>query len=180
MSEQMELIPGFFVDPIPKPHVQVHRLMLATSLLVDGRLDTEPETFHPYLRNCFLAPDAGIVIAGTRCPRPLMLREVVDIANAVQRDAVVVRLGNPFKHGDVTFDVHMFGSECSNVAYRMWMPQPTGAAWLVPTAGEEIYIRLDPAGFDSGEHAPFADEFDRHRGLVWASEFLSVATKGWF
>jgi hypothetical protein len=79
MSEQFELVPDFYVDPIPEPHVQVRRLMLATSLLIDGHLDKEPERFHPHLRNCFIAPQAGIVIAGTRCPRPMMAREVANV-----------------------------------------------------------------------------------------------------
>lgn len=179
MSEQIELIPGFFVDPIPEPHVKVRRLMLATSVLTDGRLESRPETIHPDLRNCLFASEAGIVIVGTRCPRPLMLPELVDIGNVVQRDAIVVRLGGDSKN-DVTFDVYVFGAERADVAYRLWMPQPTGAPWLVPTAGEGRYIRFDPAGFDASEDAPFTDEFDRRRGLVWASEFLSVATQGWF
>lgn len=180
MSEQIELIPGFYVDPIPEPHIQMRRLMLATSMLIAGRLDTEPEDYHPYLRNCFLAPEARIVIAGTRCPRPLMLQALVDISNVAQHDAIVVRLGDPAKTGDVTFDIHVFGTGRADVAYRLWMPQPTGAAWLVPTAGENRFIRFDPAGFDVADDAPFSDAFDRRRGLVWASEFLSVATKGWF
>lgn len=180
MSEKIELIPGLFVDPIPEPHIQVRRLMLATSVLIDGRLDTEPEALHPNLRNCFFAPDARVVIAGTRCPRPLMLPELVDISNVVKCDAIVVRLGDPTKTGDVTFDIHVFGAGQADVAYRLWMPQPTGTAWLVPTAGEERFIRLDPAGFDVGDDAPFSDACDRHRGLAWASEFLGVATKGWF
>lgn len=180
MSEQVELVPGFYVDPIPQPNIHVRRLMLATAMLIDGHLDTEPQHFHPYLRNCFLAPRAGIVIAGTRCPRPLMTREVINVSKAVARDAIIVRLGDDWRAADVTFDVYQFGCDEPLLAYRLWMPQPTGLPWLIPSAGEGTFVRFDPDGLDIGDEPPFGSEFDRHRGLVWASEFIGITTKGWF
>lgn len=179
MLKPSEFVPGLILDPIPEPFIQVRRLMLATSMLIEGCLDTEPEHFHPHLRNCFLAPQAGIIIAGTRCARPLMTREIVNVGKAVERDALIVRLGDD-AGGRVTFDIHQSGNPKMMLAYRLWMPQPVGPAWLVPTAGEGAFVRFDPDGLDVGNEAPFADCFDRQRGLVWASEFLAVATKGWF
>lgn len=179
MKNQIEIVPGVFLDRIPEPNDQVRRLMLATAMLIDGFLDESPEHFHPSLHNTFLAPQAGIIIAGTRCPRPLLTREIVNVAKAVERDAIVVRLGD--EHGGrETFDIHQYGNPAMMMRYCLWMPQPTGAAWLIPTAGEDAFVRFDPHGFDVTDRPPFADCYDRHRGMVWASEFLSVANKGWF
>lgn len=180
MLKQVEFVPGLVVDPIPEPFIQVRRLMMATSMLIDGYVETKPEHVHPHLRNCFLAPQAGIIIAGTRCARPLLTREIINVGKAVERDAIVVRLGDDRDGDHVTFDVHPYGSDERMLGYRLWMPQPVGPAWLIPTAGEATFVRFDPHGIDISDEQPFADCFDRQRGLVWASQFMSVATKGWF
>jgi hypothetical protein len=62
----------------------------------------------------------------------------------------------------------------------MWMPRPSGAAWLIPSAGETRFLRLTPLGLQIVERAPFADADERRLGLIRGTEFLSVATKGWF
>jgi hypothetical protein len=109
-----------------------------------------------------------------------MSREIANVSKAVERDAVVVRLGDDRLRGGITFDFHQFGAEDPLFAYRLWMPQPIGPAYLVPTAGENLFVRFDPHGLEVRDEAPFTDDFDRHRGLTWGSAFLSVATKGWF
>lgn len=165
---------------IPEPHPTVRHLMLAMSLLIDGKVDVDPARNNPAAANCFELPAASLILAGTRCRRPLMVREVATVGRQVGRDAIVVRTGREFEPARISFDIHLLHGGLPLMGYRLWMPQPAGNAWLVPSTSEEPFIRLDPNGLDVGDCWPFVDEFDLHRGMVWANQYLSVATKGWF
>jgi hypothetical protein len=66
------------------------------------------------------------------------------------------------------------------LGYRLWMRQPLGSAWLVPTGAERTFIRLDGLGLELSPEAPFVDEIDAYRGLKAGAEYLSIAVKGWF
>lgn len=166
------------VDAIPEPPIHVQRLMLALTVAVDGFVDREPQDFHPALLNSFVMPQADVLVAGTRCSVPLLVREVRNIAKAVDRDAIIVRAARDPKHA--SFDILLQAVERPLLAYQLWMRQPMGAAWLVPTAGERAHVRLDPLGLQLSLEVPYTDEVDRHRGLKAGSEFLSVAVNGWF
>lgn len=166
------------LQPVPAPPMQVWRLMLATTALIDGFVDQAPMDFHPALENSMIMPQAGIMLTGTRCGTPLLVREVRNIARAVDRDAIIVRAApDPTL---ATFDVMLSGVQRPFLGYRVWIRQPMGCAWFVPTAGEASFIRLDPEGLEVSQTAPYVDEVDRHRGLEAGREFLSVAVSGWF
>jgi len=169
---------GISVDPIPEPRTVVRRLMLATSLVVDGPLEAKPERFDPRLANCLYMPQAALLIGGTGCSRPLLLREAVDMSAAAELDVLIVRTSD--QSDQVSFDFQAAGADRPLCAYRMWMPRPSEAAWLIPSAGEEHFLRLTPLGLDVVGLAPFADADERRLGLIRAKEFLTVATKGWF
>jgi hypothetical protein len=154
------------------------RLMLATSMVVDGPVDLNPERSDKRLVHCLYMGQASLIIVGTACRRPLLLREVAKINAAANLDVVLVRAED--NAAQATFDLKLVGEKRMLCAYRMWMPRPSEAAWLVPTAGEDRYIRLTPLGLEARSAAPFADEAERHIGLVRGAEFLSVAVQGWF
>lgn len=166
------------LEAIPEPPIHVQRLMLALTVAVDGFVDRWPHEFHPALLHSFVMPQADVIVAGTRCTAPLLVREVGDIAKAVSRDAIIVRAARDPKHA--SFDIVLQAVERPLLAYQLWMRQPMGTAWLVPTAGERAHVRLDPFGLELSLEAPYTDEVDRHRGLKAGSEFLSVAVTGWF
>jgi hypothetical protein len=163
---------------MPEPRTAVRRLMLATSLVVDGPLETQPERFDPRLTNCLYMPQASLIIAGTGCERPLLLREAADMCAAAGLDILIVRTGDTPDRA--TFDYQKVGEDRALCVYRMWMPRPSEAAWLIPSAGEAQFLRLTPLGVEVFDRAPYADAGERHLGLVRGKEFLSVATKGWF
>lgn len=167
------------VDPIPEARVQIRRMMLATSLLVDGAVDQNPERFQPYLANTLLMPDAHLVIGGSLCRRPLVLREFADVCRAAQLDGLLVRLHDE-NTSAATFDVKLAGDDRMLCVYVLWMPRLSGPAWLVPTAGRVPFLRLDPLGFEICDVAPFDCDAERVRGLEHAGEFLAVAAQGWF
>jgi len=179
MVYQSDLRPAF-VAPIPEPREQAKRLMLAVALLVDGFLDQDPKRFQPYLENCFLMPGADLIVGGTFCRRPVMLREFADVCRASESDGILVRLPEVSIPGLVSFDVKQAHNDRMLCVYRLWLQQPTGSAWLVPSAGEGPFVRLDPLGLDIGDEPPFASEIERYRGLKFGAEFLGVATQGWF
>jgi hypothetical protein len=178
MLHAPQVSPGLQLDPIPLPSIQVKRLMLATAYLVDGMVETMPEKWHPALEHSLVMPIAGVIVAGTRCARPILLREVRDIVKAVERDAIIVRATDRTAHA--TFDIVLNGVERPLCAYRLWMAQPNGCAWLVPGAGEATFVRLDPLGLELTSMPPFSTEVERYRGCKFGSDFLSVAVKGWF
>lgn len=178
MNYQPVLRLGIPLVPVPEPRTVVRRLMLATSLIVDGPLETKPERFDPRLANCLYMPQASLLIVGTGCGRPLALREAAAVSAAASLDVLVVRTGND--PDQVTFDLKVAGENGLLCAYRMWMPRPSETAWLIPTAGEERFVRLTPLGLEVRDQAPFADPDERRIGLVRGDEFLSVAVKGWF
>lgn len=178
MNYQPVLRPGIPLDPMPEPRTVVRRLMLATSLVVDGPLETHPERFDPRLANCLYMPQASLIIGGTGCERPLLLREAADMSAAAGLNILIVRTGDTPDR--VTFDFLRAGEDRVLCVYRMWMPRPSQGAWLIPSAGEEQFLRLTPLGVEVFDHTPFADAGERHLGLVRAAEFLSVAVKGWF
>lgn len=165
---------------IPQPHSSIHHLMLATSSLIDGPVDPFPARKDPTLANCLDMPKAGLIIAGTRCRRPLMTREVNSIVHDARRDAIVVRAADERGPNVVSFDIHLLGIGLPLLAYRLWMRQPWGSAWLIPTTCDQPFFCLEPAGLDMRDEPPFDDEIDQRRGLAAARQFLSVATKGWF
>lgn len=175
---QPQFRPGFLLEPLPEPRVLARRLMLATSMLVDGFLDGNPERFHPYLQHSLLMPQADLLIVGTACARPLMLREARDAARAITTDVLVVRTWD--RSAQASFDIQLAGDDQPLLAYRLWMPEPGGAAaWLVPTAGNTPYVRLDPMGLEVVDDAPYCSEADRNRGLHFGKDFLSVVVAGW-
>jgi hypothetical protein len=178
MNYQPVLRPGAPLDPIPEPRTVVRRLMLATSLVVDGPLETKPERFDPHLSNCLYMPQASLLIAGTGCERPLLLREAANLSAAAGLNVLIVRTDSNLDR--VTFDFQGVGEERVLCAYRMWMPRPSEAAWLIPSTGEGRYLRLTPLGLEAIDRPPFSDPGERHLGLIRGQEFLSVAVKGWF
>ena len=178
MNYQPYLRPGFRVDPIPAPREKVRLLMLATSVVVEGLVDPEPGRIDPRLANCLYMNQAGVIIAGTACRRPLMLREAVDISTAAELDVLVVR--NDERDAYATFDLKLTSVDGMLCGYRMWMPTPTGSAWLIPTAGDEQHVRITPLGLEVYTKPPFTSSFERQAGLAHGKEFLSVAVQGWF
>jgi hypothetical protein len=178
MIEQPVLRPGFRVDPIPAPRERARRLMLATSIAIEGLVDTAPDGVDPRLANCLYMSQADLIIVGTACSRPLLLREAADISAAAGKDVLIVRADEGRAYA--SFDVKRACSETVLCAYRMWMLRPSEAAWLVPVAGEGRYLRLSPFGVEFHDMAPFATEWERRKGLAHAREFLSIAVQGWF
>lgn len=178
MSTAPATASGIELDPIPEPPTHVRRLMLALGTILDGYIDQDPQDWHPSLLHSMVVPGADIVLAGTRCRRPLVCREVANIARAVDRDAIIVRAADEPKHA--TFDVLLRHVERPFFGYRLWMRQPMGSAWLVPTGGERTFIRLDGLGLELSHEVPFDDEVDAYRGLKAGAEYLSIAVKGWF
>lgn len=128
--------------------------------------------------NSLVLPLAGIIVVGTRCGRPMMVREVQNVSKAVERDAIIVRASDAPKHA--TFDVLLNGVKRSFLAYRLWLAHPAGSAWLIPTGAETTFIRLGTFGLEAINQPPYMDEVERHRGLKNGVEFLSVAVQGWF
>ena len=179
MVYQSELRPAF-VDPIPEPREQAKRLMLAVALIVDGFLDQNPKRFQPYLENCFFMPEAGLIVGGTFCRRPVVLREFADVCRASELDGILVRLPEVSIPALVTFDLKQAHNDRMLCVYRLWLEQPGASAWLIPTAGSGPFVRLDPLGLEIGDRPPFSCEVERFRGLKFGSEFLSVAVQGWF
>lgn len=175
---QTDLRPAF-VEPIPQPRALIQRTMRATSLLIDGPVDTRPDRFQGYLANTFLMPQAAVVIGGTMCRRPLVLREFADVCRPSSLDGVLVRLHDE-QASAITFDVKAAGDDRMLCAYLLWMPQPSGPAWLVPSAGSGPFVRFDPLGIEIAENAPFASKLDRHAGCNFGADFIAIATKGWF
>lgn len=169
---------GFDLEPLPPVPTHVRRLMLATTCVVDGFVQDTPEDWHPALEHSMVMPLAGIILVGTRCGRPMMVREVANIAKAVHRDAIIVRASDAPKHA--TYDVLLHGVAKPCLAYRLWVAPLSGTTWLIPSGGETSYIRLGTFGLEVMHQAPFLDEVECYRGLVHASELLSVAVQGWF
>jgi hypothetical protein len=50
--------------------MQVRRLMLATTALVDGLVELTPEKWQPAPEHSMVMPVADIIITGARCGRP--------------------------------------------------------------------------------------------------------------
>lgn len=178
MNYQPYLRPGFPVDPVPAPRVQVKRLMLATSVVIEGLVDHQPDRTDPRLANCLYMNQAGVIIMGTACRRPMMLREAADISAAADQDVLVVR---PDESADyATFDLKRADFDPILCGYRMWMTWPSEGAWLIPAAGEEQHVRMTPIGLEVHDRAPFISDWERRKGLAHAREFLSTAVQGWF
>lgn len=168
------------VEPVPATRAQALRTMLSTAMAVDGYLETDPGRFAAHLQNCYLMPQADLLIAGTMCGRPLMTREFANVCEVGRHDGILVRLAGDPSSLVATFDVYQAGARTTHWAYRLWMCVPHGAAWLVPTAGEGVFVRLDPLGLEFCDAAPFVSDLDRARGLRHGSDYLAIATKGWF
>jgi hypothetical protein len=178
MNYQPQRRPDISLEPLPEPSICVHRLMLATSLVVDSPFERESERFAPALANCLYMPAASLLIGGTGCRRPLLLREAADISAATSLDVLIVRTID--NSDEASFDMQIAGEGRRLCAFRMWMPRPSEAAWLIPTGGEEVFVRLTSLGLEVTDRVPFIDQAERHIGLLRGQEFLSVAVKGWF
>lgn len=166
------------LDPVPPPRVQATRLMLATALKIEGYLDQDPTEFHPALENSMMMPEANLVIVGTGCSRPLVTREAMAIAEAVECDLIIVRASET--PGRASYDVKLRGTHRPYIAHKLWIPRPTGTGWLIPSVGEGDGIRLGQDGLTAQFDPPYEDWVDRHRGLEHGAEFLSIAVQGWF
>ncbi|WP_265562480.1 hypothetical protein [Sphingomicrobium arenosum] len=178
MQAQADFVARLALDPIPEPRAKVKWLMYATTMLVDGHVDLEPQHWFPYLENSFFLGEANLVIIGTGCQRPLVLREAMAVAAAVTGDLLIVRSHEGPRQA--SFDVKVIGDDRLFCAYQLWIPRPTGTAWLIPTVGEGPCIRLEQSGLRVEQEPPYLDWADRWRGIEHGAEFLSVAVQGWF
>jgi hypothetical protein len=147
-------------------------------MIIDGPLDSAPERFDERLANCLYMPQADLLILGTACKRPLLLDEAVELSNAANTDALIVRWSA--EAARCTFDVKKVGADGVFCALRLWMPRPGGQPWLIPTAGEAWALSLSPMGAEVSHRPPFVDDAERRSGLVQGSRYLSVALNGWF
>lgn len=177
MNYQPHLKPGVAVHGVPAPREKVRQLMIATAVVVEGLINDQPGHIDRRLANCLYMSQASLIIMGTACRRPLMLREALDISLASEMDVVVVRSAD--RPNDISFDVTL-GGRAPLCALRMWMGQPSASAWLIPSAGDSPFIRVTPLGLEIHCAAPFVDEFERHAGLARGRDFLSVPEQGWF
>ena len=126
MNYQPYLRPDRPADPVPEPRIAARRLMLATSLAVDGPVDLHPERSDKRLVHCLYMWQASLIIAGTARRRPMLLREAARMNAAASLDVIVVRAED--NTGKATFDIKLVGEERTLCAYRMWMPRPSEAA----------------------------------------------------
>jgi hypothetical protein len=168
------------VQPVPPTTNQVLRLMVATAMLVDGYLERDGEQLQPYLKNCYLLPEARIVLAGTICPRPLVTREFKAACSVDAHYGLLVRLAGSSENAQPSFDIHCGQDGTSLQGFRLWMSEPMGSPWLIGTAGEHTFVRLDATGLIYTDTAPFAHWVERATGFRHGSRFLSIALKGWF
>lgn len=178
MQAQADFVTRLPLNPIPEPHRKVKWLMHATTMLVDGHADLEPGHWYHGLKNSIFLGEANLVVIGTACQRPLGLREGMAVAQAVTADLLVVRSHEGPRQA--SFDVKLIGDDRLFCGYQLWIPRPTGTAWLIPTVGEGPCIRLEQSGLEVEQEPPYLDWADRWRGLEHGSEFLSVAVQGWF
>lgn len=178
MNYQPYLKPGVAVDVVPAPREKVPHLMIATALVVEGLINDRPGRTDARLTNSLYMSQASLIILGTACQRPLMLREAADVSLASELDVLVVRSGD--RPRDTSFDLKRAGGGDVLCAYRMWMGRPSAAAWLIPTAGEGPYVRVTPLGLQTEDAAPFDNDFDRRAGLARGRDFLSIPGQGWF
>src|SRR5690242_3405335 len=115
MHYQPYLRPGFPVDPLPEPRAKVRRLMQATAMVVEGLVDTEVGTVDPRLEHCLYMPQARLLVSGTGCRRPLLLREAVDVSVAADLDVLLVRSDDGGRQP--TFDLKKPDIECCFCSY---------------------------------------------------------------
>ena len=107
-----------------------------------------------------------------------MLREAADISAAADQGVLVVRSDE--RDAYASFDLKLTTVDGMLCGYRMWMPTPSGSAWVIPMAGDEQYVRITPLGLEVYTKPPFADASERQAGLAHGKAFLSVAVQGWF
>lgn len=166
------------LPPLPEPRRQVRWHMQALSMLVDGPVDLQPQLTDSRLANSMLMSQASLLILGTACRRPLLLREAEELTNASDLDVIVVRFDD--RDQELSFDIRLQHIEPLLCCYRLWMERTGGPAWLVPTAGEDLFLKITPLGLMMDPRAPFEDDDRRRFGLKRGSDFLSIATRGWF
>ncbi|WP_324808440.1 hypothetical protein SH584_02980 [Sphingomonas sp. LY29] len=119
-----------------------------------------------------------MLIGGTLCRRPLVLREFADVCRGSDLDGILVRM--PVTGDNPSFDIKIAGSDRMLLMHMLWLPQPSGPPWLIPSVESGPAIRLSPLGITAENTMPFDSIEDRHRGLRFGFEFLSVAAKCWF
>ncbi len=181
MSFHNPLMAGTPIVAIPEPRRTVKNLMHATALMAGGIVDQEPARYVPGLANCFLISPADMLIAGTSTRRPLLLSEFGNLCETVGLEGVIVRLGADLVPERSSFDIKLRSQSRMLCGFRLWLSQcghPTG--WLVPSAGEAVFLRFAEAGLEIVRDAPFDTSDDRDDGLLRAMNFLSIARKGWF
>ena len=166
------------LEPTPEPHILAKYLMYAIASKIDGYLDQDPTSFSPLLEHNFYLPEANLVIVGTSCSRPLVTREAMLVTEAVGANLLIVRSSDT--PGRASFDVRLSGGDCIFVAYRLWIPRPTGTGYLVPSVGDAPCLRLEQTGLEVEMTPPYETWAERYIGLEHGAEYLSVATQGWF
>ena len=178
MNAITQPVAGCELSPVPSTCLHVRRLMLAMSQLIGGHLETAPENWNPALKHTLLMPLAELIMIGTRCDRPLLVREADQLSQLIGYDCLIVRAAT--MPCQATFDLIMRGPVRPLLGYRLWVAPVSGSCWLIPTAGERTYLRLGAFGIEQVNCAPFVDAGERDRGTRQATEVLTVAAKGWF
>lgn len=148
----------------PTTHAAKNRareFILASSAIIDplaARRD-------PIVTECFVAPAAEFVLAATCCYRPMLLPECATIARATGFDMILLRYD---ADRGASFDVLFRQTDRWLCRYLAWRRRG-GDLWLIPSAGDNPYIRIRNSGISRVLFAPFACPEERSGGTILAT-----------
>lgn len=147
----------------PRPVMQ---RMAEFQAAIGANVDLRASRRQPLFTNTLVMPSAKLVLAGTSCSRPMYFPECELLADVSEFDVALLR--HDVDRG-VSFDIRFKDTGRWSCCYLAWW-HPYDGFWLIPTAGEEIFIRADELGLTRTTHAPFADARRRAEGIVRAIE----------
>lgn len=168
MGYQTQIRPAH-AEPIPAVRAQVLRTMLSVSMAVDGFVDTDPGRHQSELANCYLMPQAGLLLGGTLCRRPLVMREFADVCRSGRHDGIMVRLLGDPSSLVATFDVHQANADAMHWAYRMWMSVPPVRRGWCRVQAKGSMSGLIPLVSNSRRPHRFSPRSIAHRAFALAS-----------
>lgn len=145
------------------PHISqaVKNRMCALAAAIGGRMDPTPGAMTPELTGCLTMPNAGLLVAGTSCRRPLLFPEGEALYARSGLEVILVR--HDVVRG-TTYDLLLHDHAGWLCRYQAW--QMEGDLWLVPGVGTAPSVRATASGVEICAEPPFGDAAERKLGLT--------------
>jgi len=166
MNMMISFRPGADHATGPFTTQRVTNRMEAAACAINAVIGRDGSTLVPIFERSIVMPIANVILAGTGCRCPLYLDSAEKLGAVADKDVIVLRFD---ADRGTSFDILFNGAGRWLCRYLAWRRRD-GDLWLIPSAGDGLYIKASYAGLELMKTPPFISAAERKAGIILAIE----------